>query len=47
MLTIISAAAMFAREKAARYRVSEEPVRRCAGVPAVRISFAHDGSSNA
>ena len=33
------------REKAARYRVSEEPVRRCAGVPAVRISFAHDGSS--
>jgi hypothetical protein len=45
MLTIISAPALFAREKAARYRVSEKSVRRCAGVPAAMISFAHDGSS--
>jgi hypothetical protein len=45
MFTIISAAALFAREKAAHYRVSKEPVRRCAGVPAMGISFAHDGSS--
>jgi hypothetical protein len=44
MLTIISAAALFVREKAAAIAFRKDQFG-VAGVPAVRISFAHDGSS--